>query len=137
MLPYIFDILIRFRIGKIAVIADIKQAFLQIEVAEEHRDFLRFLWLRDPNNELSKKIILRFRRVLFGLNCSPFLLAGTIQYHMMKYDIVYKGVDLGMKFLRDLYVDDTTNSFHEIDIALEFYRNVKSYMLNGGFNLCK
>ena len=36
LLPYVFDILLRSRIGKYALIADIKQAFLQIEVAAEH-----------------------------------------------------------------------------------------------------
>ena len=56
---------------------------------------------------------------------------------MKQYDVVYKGVDLIMKFLRDLYVDDTTNSFHEIDVTMEFYENVKRCILNGGFNLCK
>ena len=54
LLPYIFDILLRLRIGKYTLIADIRQAFLQIEVAEEHRNFLRFLWLCDPNDSPSK-----------------------------------------------------------------------------------
>ena len=40
MLPLLHDILIRFRIGKIGVVADIQQAFLQIEIDENHRYFL-------------------------------------------------------------------------------------------------
>ena len=43
LLPLIFGILIRFRIGKIGIVADVKQAFLQIEISEENRNFLRFL----------------------------------------------------------------------------------------------
>ena len=40
MLPLLHDILIRFRIGKIVVSADVQQAFLQIEIDENHRHFL-------------------------------------------------------------------------------------------------
>ena len=43
MLPLLLDILIRSRIGKIGVIVDVQQAFLQIEIDENHRDFLRFI----------------------------------------------------------------------------------------------
>ena len=37
----------RFRTHKIGLIADIEKAFLQISVAEEDRDVLRFLWVDD------------------------------------------------------------------------------------------
>ena len=47
LLLLIFVILIRFRFGKIGIVADVKQAFLQIEISEEHRNFLRFLWFKD------------------------------------------------------------------------------------------
>ena len=43
LLLLLFNILFRFRTGKIRLTADIKQAFLQIEVTPEHRDFLRFM----------------------------------------------------------------------------------------------
>ena len=40
LLPLIFDILIRFRSGKIEIVADVKQAFHQTESVREHRGFL-------------------------------------------------------------------------------------------------
>ena len=43
LLPLIFDILLRFRIGDMALVADIKQAFLNIEIDEGNRNLLRFL----------------------------------------------------------------------------------------------
>ena len=73
LLPLIFDILIRFRTGKIGIVADVKQAFHQIEIVKEHRDFVRFLWFKDIlyNQET---ITLRSKQVIFGLTCSSFLL---------------------------------------------------------------
>ena len=42
---YFFDILLRFRIGDVGLVADIKQVILKIEIDEGYRDFLRFLWV--------------------------------------------------------------------------------------------
>ena len=43
LLPLLYDILLRFRLGTIAITADIKQAFLQILVDKKDQNFLRFL----------------------------------------------------------------------------------------------
>ena len=43
LITKIFDILIRFRFNIIAIMADIKQAFLNVAISPEHRDYLRFL----------------------------------------------------------------------------------------------
>ena len=84
LLPLLFNILLRFRIGKIGLSADIKQAFLQIEVSPEHRDLLRFMF-DDVFKSHPELISLHFTRVIFGLTCSPFLLNGTIKSHLLKY----------------------------------------------------
>ena len=48
LISKIFDILLRFRMNPIAILSDIKQAFLQIEIDPEHRNFLRFFWFDNP-----------------------------------------------------------------------------------------
>ena len=45
LLAKIFDILLRFRLSYIGILADIKQAFLNVEIFAEHQKFLRFLWV--------------------------------------------------------------------------------------------
>ncbi|GFY52516.1 integrase catalytic domain-containing protein [Trichonephila inaurata madagascariensis] len=45
--------MIQFRIYSVVVTADIKQAFLQIEIHEEDRNYTRFLWTADPENSNS------------------------------------------------------------------------------------
>ena len=52
--PMIFDIPIRFRVHKIALVGDLEKAFLNVEVDPEQRNLLRFLWVDniesdDPN----------------------------------------------------------------------------------------
>ncbi|UYV73534.1 hypothetical protein LAZ67_10004015 [Cordylochernes scorpioides] len=54
-------ILLKFREKAIGVIADIIKAFLQIEVKEEDRDYLRFLWWKN-NHHIQ---VFRHKRVVF------------------------------------------------------------------------
>ena len=82
LLPSVYDILLQFRSGKIGLVSDIKQAFLNIAIAEEHRDLLRFLWYENFDADNPEVIILPFTRVVFGLTSSPFLLNGTISSHV-------------------------------------------------------
>ena len=124
MLPLIFDVLIRLRTGKIGIVADVKQAFHQIEIVKEHRDFLRFLWFKDIlyNQET---ITLRFKRIIFGLTCSPFLLNGAIKEHLQKYLLLRDYREVVLQLLENLYVDDSWNSFNGIKQCLNFYEHSK------------
>jgi hypothetical protein len=64
LIAKIFNILIRFRCNKIGLLADIRQAILNIAIAKEHRDYLRFLWY---DREKKQKVVYRFLRVVFGV----------------------------------------------------------------------
>ena len=133
LLPLIEEILLRFRLGRIAVVANNQQAFLQVSVNECHRNYLRFLWYNNIFDENSVKVY-RFSRVLFGLTCSPFLLNGTVKIHVKKH-VNHETRVILEKFLKDLYVDDTATSFNSIADSSKFYRITSSVMSKGGFNL--
>ncbi|GFV75013.1 DUF1758 domain-containing protein [Trichonephila clavipes] len=74
--PNLLDILINFRLNARAFCSDIKQAFLQICLADEHKDAVRFLWSGDEPcvHKRPKLQVYRFNRVNFGVSSSPFLL---------------------------------------------------------------
>ena len=80
--PELFDILLRFRLFPIALVSDIEKAFHMISVRPEDRDVLRFVWF-DPKDK-SRIVIYRQKRVLMGLNASPFILTATVQNHLEK-----------------------------------------------------
>ena len=78
---------------------------------------------------LNPKItVYRFLRVVFGLICSPFLLNATVKHHAKWKHFVEK-------FLRDLYVDDSTSGFDTVFAAYDFYLKAKSVMHDAGFDL--
>ncbi|XP_035213322.1 uncharacterized protein LOC118187248 [Stegodyphus dumicola] len=72
--PNLFEeipaILLRFRERAIAVVFDIRRAFLQTEVKEE--EFLRFLWWK----KTYKIKVYQHNRMLFGATYSPFFQRG-------------------------------------------------------------
>ena len=72
----LYSFLLKFRVHPIVLTADIEKAYLQININEEHRDYLRFLWYRNLKEE--SIIRYRFTRVIFGVTSSQFLLNGTV-----------------------------------------------------------
>lgn len=124
LLELIPSIHLRFREKKIGVISDLRKPFQMINVAEEDRDFLRFLWWADP---ITKKLkAYRHRRVVFGVNCSPFLLGAVIEYHL-------KAMDEGRKamadiLLRSLYVDNCVTSVNNMQ-EYEDFKEVSIQMM--------
>ena len=133
--PMIFDILVRFRAFKVAVVADIEKAFLNISVTPEHRDFLRFLWVDDPFKSCPRVQVLRFCRVVFGVTSSPFILNATIRHHMNTY--IETDEQFVKKVLDSLYVDDFVSGANTHQSAYDLCNKVKSVMAKGGFNLRK
>ena len=108
-LPKLFEILIRFRARRYALVSDIKSAFLNIRIDQNDRDYLRFLWVQEVEKEEPEIVIKRFTSVLFGLKSSPFLLGATI--NMNKYKDI--NADIIEQFLNDLYMDDNITGFEE------------------------
>ena len=68
----IFDLLLRFRVHRVAVTADVEKAFLMVAIATKDRDVLRFLWVDDIAADHPNIVELRFTRVVFGVSSSPF-----------------------------------------------------------------
>ncbi|UYV79073.1 hypothetical protein LAZ67_17001003, partial [Cordylochernes scorpioides] len=65
--------------NKFGVTAD-RKAFQMVAIEESERNYLRFLWWeKESDREL---IAYRHKRLVFGLNCSPFVLNAVIEYHL-------------------------------------------------------
>ncbi|XP_068215916.1 uncharacterized protein [Palaemon carinicauda] len=126
----LFDLLVRFRMNKFACIADIERAFLQIGLQQHHRDFTRFLWLEDPFDENSRVKTYRFKSVLFGATCSPFLLQMTLQYHFQRSHSPYSGV-----LLSSFYVDNFQHNADNEQQLVELYDVANAEMSKAGMNL--
>ncbi|XP_065061319.1 uncharacterized protein LOC135688408 [Rhopilema esculentum] len=133
--PLLFDILLRFREFKVPMVADIEKAFLNVEIDQSDRDVLRFLWVKDIHNEDSPVEVYRFKRVVFGVNSSPFLLNAVLRFHINKYK--EEDPDFAMKLADNFYVDDLVFGASNLIDARNLYLKAVERMKEGGFNLRK
>ena len=131
----ILDILLRFRVNRIAIVADIEKAFLMVSMAEKDRDVLRFLWFKDALADQHDVIELRFTRVVFGVSSSPFLLNATLRHHLDKYESSYP--NLIRKLRQSLYVDDLASGAPDEEQAYQMFVTAKKILKDAGFNLRK
>ncbi|GFT20311.1 integrase catalytic domain-containing protein [Trichonephila clavipes] len=135
--PNLLDVLINFRLNRVAISSDIRQAFLQICLADKHKDFVRFLWT-NSNPCIGEKLTLqvyRFNRVIFGVNSSPFLLAATIKYHIEKYNEIHP---ITVQHLDSfMYVDDWITGQDTREEALFMSRHAKNIMKEAGMEMRK
>ena len=85
LLPELFATLLRFRLNPVAIIGDIHQAFLHLELDEKERDLTIFFWYRmtwddEGNCNMTDDVFCyRFTRLPFGLICSPFRLSASVR----------------------------------------------------------
>ena len=133
--PLLYNILLRFRENRIALVGDIEKAFLNVEVDEADRDSLRFLWVKDIDSKVHETVVYRFCRVVFGLNASPFLLNATLRHHILKY--LQSDPKFVQRVLESFYVDDLVSGESTAKKALELYDNCKTRMASEGFSLRK
>ena len=104
----LLGILLRFRRGEVAVMADIQRMFYCFRVSEKHRNFLRFLWYRDncPN-----KVLVEYRMCVhvFGNTSSPAVATYGLRRTAQLGEEIY-GTDMKEFVHRNFYVDDGLTS---------------------------
>ena len=125
-------LLMRFRLNRVALIADVEKAFHQVGLQPEDRDVTRFLWLKDATKPTLENNVqeLRFTRVPFGMISSPFLLAATVKYHLNKAD-----TPVAKKISDNMYVDNMVTGVATSEQAVEFYKEAKSLFQSSSMNL--
>ncbi|XP_063629208.1 uncharacterized protein LOC134800656 [Cydia splendana] len=102
LLESLFGVLVRFREGKIAVIADVKEMFLQIEIVERDRDALRFVWRGEDRTSPPQEY--RMKRLIFGSAASPttvlYVKNENAKTHSTEFPIAAE------KTIKNTYMDD-------------------------------
>ena len=67
------DVLIRFRMGKYACVADISKCFFQARILCDQQDWFRILWYSNNDLDNGKPQIFRFTRHVWMINFSHYV----------------------------------------------------------------
>ncbi|CAB3400769.1 unnamed protein product [Caenorhabditis bovis] len=132
VLRSLMGILLRARVPKILIAADIEKAFHQIRIKEADRDAVRFLWWKDlkegpvPGNVQT----FRFTRLPFGLGPSPFLLSVSILMHLR-----LNPHKLNKEVEENIYVDNVQLGAESDEEAVQKCREVKQIFAGMRMNL--
>lgn len=131
----LLGVLLRFRKEPVAFVGDIQAMFHQVKVAEEDRDFLRFLWWScgDITQDLMEY---RMTVHLFGAASSP----SCASYALRKNadDNQSEGLDEAVKSIKqNFYMDDCLKSSATEGEAIGMIRDLTALCHKGGFILEK
>lgn len=131
----LLGVLIRFRQGPIALKTDIKGMFHQVRVAEEHVNFLRFLWW--PDGDITKQLVEHSMLVhIFGAvsspSCATYALLKTADdnQHLYPEEVIHT-------IRHSFYVDDCLKSTQSVEQAVSLYQQLTEVCAKGGFKLNK
>jgi hypothetical protein len=122
--------MLRFRTHAVGIVADVEKAFHHIELHESDRDFLRWLWLKDPTDPESEFIVYRFRVVPFGAKSSPFILNSTVIHHLQK-----ESSPIAIDMQRSIFVDNIISGCDSREKAIEYYQVANEIMERAGLPL--
>lgn len=128
-------VLIRFRQGPFAMMADIEGMFNQVHVTPAHRDVLRFLWWKDHNS--TKGIVqYRMKSHLFGGVWSPSAASLALKKCASDNAHLYDA-DTVSTVEQNFYVDDCLKSTDSVKQAVHLAAQLADLLNQGGFHLTK
>lgn len=122
----LIDVLLRFRLHRITLTADVSKMYRAVALDQVDRDLHRFVWRSNQDQPLK---VYRMTRVTFGVSASSFATNMSVkQNHTMEYP---KAVERGF------YVDDCLTGAGSIEEAIDLYKQLMDLFAKGGFLLRK
>jgi hypothetical protein len=131
--PDLVSVLLRFRLHRVAMMADVRKMFLQVKVALKDQNVHRFLWRNMDPTKVVKNYCMT--RLPFGDKCSPYLAIATMHHHAEANGEKFPEAAKIIK--EDTYVDDFLTGTSNKESAFTLYQDLVNLMKIGGFDLVK
>ncbi|XP_036340648.1 uncharacterized protein LOC118750014 [Rhagoletis pomonella] len=126
------DILLKFRIGKVAICGDIAEMFHQINVTNNDMHVQRFLWL-DNEDDISQPSVYVMRALTFGISCAPCIAHYVRDKNANTF--VQQFPEAVDAITRYHYVDDFIYSGDSEQAVIQLAKTVKHIHAAAGFHI--
>ncbi len=126
------EVFLRFRLRRVAVAADVKKMFYQIRLAEEDRDWHRFLW---PDDGPTGFRIFRWKVHPFGSAASPCIAIYTIKEHARRHREEFPRA--AEMVIHSTLVDDNLDSVDTEEEAVQLIKDAQQLYARAGMKLRK
>ncbi|XP_036347095.1 uncharacterized protein LOC118756437, partial [Rhagoletis pomonella] len=132
LLNSLVEVLLSFRVGRVAVCGDVAEMFHQINIRESDMHAQRFLWWDEADKPQQPSVYV-MRALTFGVNCAPciahFIRDNNAEQFRHEFPRAVEAVQ------RYHYVDDFIDSERDEETALELAKQVKRINANAGFEV--
>ncbi len=128
----LIDVLLRFRLFRVALTSDISKMYRAIHLAEADRDFHRFVWRNDPKEPL---LDYRMSRVTFGVSASSYAANMSIKQNALELSGLYPLA--AQAVMNNFYVDDCLSGPNSEAEAVRLQKELQLLFKAGGFLLRK
>ncbi|XP_055542828.1 uncharacterized protein LOC129728416 [Wyeomyia smithii] len=125
------DVVLRFRVHKIAFTADLSKMYRQVNLAEKHHSF-QILW---RTNEAEEPDVYRLSTVTYGLSSAPFQAVRAVKQLCIDEA---KTFSLAAEIVQDdSYIDDILSGAETVDDAIHLKNELIAMFESGRFDLHK
>ena len=84
--PPLLDVLLHFRLHRVALVADVSRMYRAIELTKSYRDLHQFVWRRNPKDPL---LDYHLTQVTFGVSASLFAANMSIKQNALDFAMDY------------------------------------------------
>ncbi|XP_041767820.1 uncharacterized protein LOC121591419 [Anopheles merus] len=128
----LMSILLRFRMSKFALVADIEKMYRQINIAAIDRPLQRILWRNSPTEPIRT---FQLNTVTYGTSCAPYLATKTLQ--VLSQVGASTHPEAATILGRDFYMDDMLTGVNNIPEGQRVCQQLIDLLASGGFCLRK
>ena len=126
------DVLLRFRLHQVALVADISKMYRAVELDTCDKDYHRFVWR--PNQE-SPLVDYRMNRLTFGVSASSF--AANMSVIQNATDFAAEHTMAAAVVRQCMYVDDCLTGAETVEDAIKLQTDLQRLFDKGCFTLRK
>ena len=128
--PKLFEHLLRFRVHKYVLTADIAQMYRQVLIDPRDRQYQKILWQRNGEIETYQ-----LNTVTFGVSAAPYLAIRTLL--QLAKDEEHRYPRASVALTHDFYVDDWITGADSLDEILKTRDEMIDLLHSGGFKIHK